>query len=353
MKSVINKAALIKGILHGKKAFIGPQTCEIDLTDKCNLRCIGCWTHSPALKNPPTQYKLKFDELRLLLLDLKKIGTKKVCFSGRGEPFLHEQLYETLDLCNKLNLKVIITSNGGYLSDYFIKNLGNYTIEILKISLWSLKPETLRALCPGHSLDSTFRKIKKITKKYKEKIRFNCIIAKQNIREIRGFIEKAHEIGMKYIKFEPIQLFEENKWMVLGKEEKDIFIKRVPGYVRLMGDYGIKSNIADFVKKIIFDKECRGLYNYKGNMPCLHGWTGVRILANRDVVFCCECVEKPIGNIGEKKFSAIWFSEPYSKLRGKALQEGCIDWQKGKINCSYGSRNSFIKQALLLMKKNI
>jgi len=49
---------ILKGVEDGKRAFIGPRIVQIDLTGKCNNDCIGCWVHSPFIKNPPRDKNL-------------------------------------------------------------------------------------------------------------------------------------------------------------------------------------------------------------------------------------------------------------------------------------------------------
>lgn len=355
MHQFINRIRLIKGIINGSDAFTGPLVCNVDLTDKCFANCIGCWTHSPHLKNTSSQSELKLEIVKASLLDFKSIGVKKVCFSGRGEPFLHSNFLDILSECNRLHLKVSINSTGDYLNEDIIKDLSNYNIEILKISLWSLDKINMRVLCPGRHIDDVYNmleQVKMIIKYNRKIVQFNCIITKNNIWEIVNFINKAHESGVTYIKFEPIQPFNGNKFMVLGTREKEYIISMFSEYKKLLWKYRIKSNINGFIEKLLLDKDDKGNYNPhdNNNIPCFHGWTGVRILANGDVVFCCECVEQPIGNIVKKRFKDIWFSEEYSTLRQKAMKYGCINWKKGEINCEYVQKNKIISRLLYIPK---
>jgi MoaA/NifB/PqqE/SkfB family radical SAM enzyme len=125
-----------------------------------------------------------------------------------------------------------------------------------------------------------------------------------------------------------------------------------PEYKRSLKKYGISSNIDDFIAKLLLDKEDKGNYNPPDNntFPCIHGWIDARILASGDVVFCCECVEQPIGNIHEESFREIWFSEGYALFRKKAFKYGCIDWNKGRINCVRAQDGKALKYILRMLK---
>ena len=53
----------LAGAIDGSKAYTGPKIVQIDLTNNCNLNCVGCWCHSNFLKN----LKLKGKEKKLKL----------------------------------------------------------------------------------------------------------------------------------------------------------------------------------------------------------------------------------------------------------------------------------------------
>ena len=68
----LTQAKIAAGILD-KKVYSGPWEVQIDLTNMCNNDCIGCWCHSPLLKEKAMsseQKKKKLPyELVLTLID--------------------------------------------------------------------------------------------------------------------------------------------------------------------------------------------------------------------------------------------------------------------------------------------
>jgi MoaA/NifB/PqqE/SkfB family radical SAM enzyme len=325
-------------MLDGRRAFAGPEICELDITDKCARRCRGCWTHSPSLKAPKPLHELDYSLIEQLIHELHIMGVKKIALAGRGEPFLHPRFYDILELCTRMNIKILITTSGVYIDDYFLSRFHAYTIEVIKISLWSLDRARLQLLCPGSTGDewNMLKNVAVIGHSFPSIPQFNCIITTQNISEIGAFIEQAHQCGMRYIKLEPVQNFDEIKELALRKKDTDAFISHLPAYKRNLRRYNLKSNIDDFTRKLLFDCNNRGTYNYRASFPCFHGWTGVRILADGSIVFCCECVETAAGNITTTSFRDIWLSDTYARLRQTAVHSGCIDHRKGNINCAYG-----------------
>ena len=82
---------VLKGIQDGMWAYKGPRVVQLDLTGRCNNQCVGCWVHSPHVKNPPRDKNvtLPFEEARRLIEELALMGTEEIILSGAGEPFLH------------------------------------------------------------------------------------------------------------------------------------------------------------------------------------------------------------------------------------------------------------------------
>jgi MoaA/NifB/PqqE/SkfB family radical SAM enzyme len=85
LKWKISEIKMVAGILDGSEAFTGPLSVQIDLTNKCNNSCIGCWCNSPLLKEKKISGKEKEETLpynkiiRLKLVDLFMIVLKD-CF---------------------------------------------------------------------------------------------------------------------------------------------------------------------------------------------------------------------------------------------------------------------------------
>ena len=67
---------IAKGVNNGRKAFRGPYTVQIDLTDRCNNSCIACWVHSPLVDKkkvfPRGERELPLDLLKSFMIDIKK-----------------------------------------------------------------------------------------------------------------------------------------------------------------------------------------------------------------------------------------------------------------------------------------
>src|SRR5690606_849869 len=81
-----------------------PVLCNYYLTYRCNAKCSFC-----DIWEKPSPY-VTLENVEHNLKDLKRLGVKIIDFTG-GEPLLHRQLPEILDLAKKLGFVTTVTTN--------------------------------------------------------------------------------------------------------------------------------------------------------------------------------------------------------------------------------------------------
>lgn len=103
---------VLLGILQGSRAFGGPVQVALNLTNRCNIRCIHCYFYSPLIENPnlfdvrrarrqglcpPESQRLRHLQMldadttltRAVIGDAISMGTRRLQSGGNGEPFIH------------------------------------------------------------------------------------------------------------------------------------------------------------------------------------------------------------------------------------------------------------------------
>lgn len=118
---------------------------RISITDRCNLRCLYCVSHTPSPKLHHDDI-LRYEEILKLVSIGVQHGITKVRITG-GEPLIRKGVYSFLkDLTAIKGLKdVSLTSNGVFLKDN-LKLLKEAGIKRINISLDSLKREKFRQI---------------------------------------------------------------------------------------------------------------------------------------------------------------------------------------------------------------
>jgi len=96
----------------------------IEITNRCNLNCDFCIKNSREVKY------MSIDEFKLTLSKIKA-HTKYLYFHVLGEPLLHPQINEFIEIAHE-DFFINITTNG-----YLISNLSNSNIRQINISLHS------------------------------------------------------------------------------------------------------------------------------------------------------------------------------------------------------------------------
>src|SRR5674476_1127695 len=144
---------LLRGLLSGEAAYAGPFAVTVDVTRRCNLRCIGCKSHSPHL-NPVVPRETAVDDLDAgmfadLCRDLKAIGTGTLVFCGEGEPMLHPRLFDLIALAKATGARVVLLTNGTLLDQARRQALVDSRLDVLRVSLWGSSAEEFENNYPG------------------------------------------------------------------------------------------------------------------------------------------------------------------------------------------------------------
>lgn len=150
------------------------ETFHIELTSKCNERCVHCYIPH---KNKTTDIN---ESLMLnTLKQCKELGVLTVIFSG-GEPMLHPQFCKFLKYAKDLDINVTVLSNLTLLTDDIIEALKYRHIACVNVSLYSMDPAVHDSIT---TIQGSFEKTKNNILRLIENniaVQINCPVMKQN-----------------------------------------------------------------------------------------------------------------------------------------------------------------------------
>lgn len=100
----------------------GPWRITFDTNpDTCNLRCVMCEEHSPhsplqAMRKQrgETRRVMPFEMIERVIADAAPNGLQEVIPSTMGEPLLYEHFEGILELCERYNVRLNLTTNGTF-----------------------------------------------------------------------------------------------------------------------------------------------------------------------------------------------------------------------------------------------
>ncbi len=329
-----HKVPMIAGIVHGRKAFAGPEQVVIDPTNRCNLKCISCWLYSPLLdKDKPScdwlKKELPKDTLLKLVEQLAFLGTKKIRFTGGGEPFMYEDLMEIIEFARGKQLQVAITTNFGLVSKKQIKKLIDLNLEELCVSIWASNPKIYSQVHPGASVVH-FEKLKenliylKEMRRDKPRITFANVMMSSNHHDFKGMYEFGLQYGADAVYFTIADVFtgQTDKLAMNDEERRNLLNNSLEIKERSKKDNIHLEFFDGFLRRLVksgagFKKGEYDRFTID-EIPCYAGWTFARVLADGNIAPCCRGVKKIIGNINERPFEEIWFSDQYNEFRSKA-----------------------------------
>jgi radical SAM protein with 4Fe4S-binding SPASM domain len=195
---------------------IYPTVASIELTNKCNLRCLHCYGDFGNVKHRV----MSLEEATSLLSDLKNMGVKIVELTG-GEMSTHPKIKEIL--LHAIDLKfdqISLLTNGLALTNE-IKNIviKNKSRIFMQIDLHSLDDGYLTWFTKiPNTLDKIKRNIEDLAKNNVQ-MRIATIVTRKNIDEIEEIADWVYNLGIKHFGVSPV--------VELGRAEKsdrDLFI---------------------------------------------------------------------------------------------------------------------------------
>ena len=216
----VRERLALTGILDGEEVYATPELLEIDLTNFCNLNCIGCWNHSPLMREKQFQGEEKKRRLPLELVlklidDAAALGAKKVQLSGAGEPLCHPDALTIIEHIKKHGLHCTVITNGTTLNEKIIKRLVETGLDDLTVSVWAGTPAVYEATHPNQQ-GKTLKQIrdrlrllhetKREQKVFAPKVKIYHVVNHVNAGDIEAMVDFAVDSLAEFIEFTPVDI---------------------------------------------------------------------------------------------------------------------------------------------------
>ena len=321
--SIVN--SLFRGITkHGFKAVgIGiPVYTVFDITDKCNLKCIHCYSSEQ-------NKELGTNDVYHILNMLYKSGVGVIDFGG-GEPLLRKDIFDLISYSKNLGLYTSISTNGILLDDDCVKHLKILSIDHVCISLDSAKPEIHDYIRNKEgTYNKTIRGIKNCVSAGID-TQISTVFMKSNINElydIYHLLESLSVTGWYIYDFVPAGRGKELQKEVLDPKQRGELFARLQ-------DLAVSSKISlkPYPYSITINSACKtDTYFYKkyGKLTeffkgCLSARWVCHISSNGDI-HPCHLLPYKLGNLKQEAFEDIWFNKDnpvLKELRDRTLLKG-------------------------------
>lgn len=311
-----------------------PFYVYFNLSNLCNANCVFCDVRTNKEKKCAINVKETIDQL-------VNLGTKYIHFTGGGEPFVNDDIFEYLDYCTKKNVKIILISNGLNLDAAKIKRLSKYNIVAFFFSIDSCHAEIHDELRRVKGLFDKVTMNINLLKKYIPdiKIILNHVLNKNNIDEFDNFIKMKEIVNFDYIN--PI-VIKDYPPLFFSENQMKKYTNSLEKFYSLARKHNVQflcENINFFSNNNVFDSGDR---ENNLDLRCVYPSYCAFIDAPSKKVYPCDCsIHRDrelycIGDLGESTFKEIWQGEKRYELKNLLLNSQ-LDCKKkcDECNCKF------------------
>jgi MoaA/NifB/PqqE/SkfB family radical SAM enzyme len=323
-------------------AFAGPHTVHIDITSRCNTRCIFCGYHTPLINDRPwaangwDQKQLDWELFEPMIRDLKKLRTvEDILLTGGGEPLLHPKILDMIEHIKAQNMHIILFTNGLLLNKNTAESLVDLGLDKMYWSIHSASPETWMIQHPGSTMKTfpmvidQMRHLLAYRNKQSKKhpvIVFVNVLSALNVHEAEKIVELACDLKVDEMRFQIMHYGNEqtNHLMLTEEHLKELYSK-LPKMESMLKEAGIPllGNFRFQIEQLIQNfndenelKSCDWAFDLYNRTGCWAGWFFSRTWVDGRMSFCCH--DRVIGNLNEGGFETNWNSKKYNQARSAA-----------------------------------
>lgn len=346
----------------------GPISIHIDLTNRCNQRCLFCWQRShERMGLLDLENELSDEQLLDFVSEAAEMGVMDWLISGGGEPTVRT------DLCRQVMEKIKacgmfgdIITNGTLLDEDWARRLVEIGWDRFRVSLNGSEPSLHDGLVgrPG-AFEDAVRNIRLI-KHYKEKlgtdkpdIGFNTVINSRAFRKFPDIIRLLHDLGGVIINTQTIILYDDKeKPYSLNDEEQQEF----KTYAKEMLGLAKKWNIHTNLDAYLHDEHMMSTSNLLGQMDkvletestgfanahCYEPWYLFTLRAN-GIVGSCRLFGDEGTPLHGRTMAEVWHGEYFERSRQRIMENDMPDFCR-HCNANEVFENNLIREGL---KKHI
>jgi AdoMet-dependent heme synthase len=166
-----------------------PLSVHVDLTMRCNERCVHCY------RVVETRPELTTAEVKTLLADLARAGTLYLTFSG-GEIFLRRDVFELIAEAKRLRFDLRLKTNALLVTEARAQRLRDLGVRQVDVSIYSVEPAVHDAVTkiPG-SLARSLAAIERLIA-LGVRVKINCPLMRDNVGGYRAVRALAERLGV-------------------------------------------------------------------------------------------------------------------------------------------------------------
>ena len=318
------------------RVFCGPERIIFDVNTECNINCIYCTDHCLSSKVYLPTARINYKKFKEIIKQAKDLGVQRITFSGDGEPSLHCDIREMIELVKKEGFILEMETNLTF-KPALLKSI--LKLNTLDVTLSASNQESYTRIQSPRDKDmflrvmENLRILSKLKEKYqKPQLVITFIINKENYREIIPMLKliENFKIDKLYFQMMDMDVTRETEGLLLNKENKR-HLRNILSSVDFK-KYHTNHNLKELLGGLSNVRKSN--YNFKA---CYIGWFNLGIKYDGDVFFCLQNDKKSrrIGNINKNSLKEIWQGRKAMHLRLKDKYEFNLNKEPWKELCGW------------------
>jgi AdoMet-dependent heme synthase len=280
-----------------------PLSVQLDLTYRCNERCIHCYLDHNDHGEMTTV------EIKDLLDQMADAGVFYLTLSG-GEILMRRDFFEIVEHARARTFCIKLKTNGVLIREKEAERLRALGVESVQISVYSHRPEVHDAITkmPG-SFRQSIEAVRFLRKQGLHVTMANVLMV-QNAQDYSGVRALAAELGASFTMDPTITPMMDGDRSILGLNVDKAALKEV------FRDEDLVGNVEEYCAPPQgVDEEALDM------LPCSAGHTACYVSPYGDVYPCVQ-FPLPTGNVRRTKFLDIWRDSPqFKEVRSITLRD--------------------------------
>jgi MoaA/NifB/PqqE/SkfB family radical SAM enzyme len=336
MATLREKLKLLKGLMTGERAYVGPFYVCVNVTNRCNLHCPGCRFHYRDSKTEGKDLSVEF--FADICNQLKDMKTRTITITGEGEPLLHPHLPDLIKYARAAGLRVTMTTNGTLLDESMVRTLVDLRLDHLKVSLWAGTLQEYTKSYPGinpENLDKIIEMLKLFSRYKREQKSMLPFVAlhhpctSNNYDKLDAIVDIAKTTRCNKITFSPVRLWKDDMQpLTLSPKQEQALCSSLIQTKKKLNAIPLAHNIDEMLLRYKIGMKV------EEKLPCYVAWLYARIHIDGKVSGCHN-YSLPMGDLTQQRLRDIWNDKPYRAFRRTVLTRKGLSSLGDSCNCDY------------------
>lgn len=327
-------------VLSHDKVWARPLRIHLEVNDFCNLKCPHCPRENPDI--PKNTGHIPIEAIRNLEPWFKR--ATYVGLAGNGEPFLHPDIIEILQIVTKAGATPSVISNATLWKKLdMIEKIAGIGPMLLMCSIDGGTKQTFEKWRLRADFDEVRANLRELNEAKKRKgaafpiVNFISCLMKDTIGEVEDIVEVGREAGAKVIIFQ--NMFPYNKLMDEARVKDMDECRRAIMKARVRAEkYGIRIDWLPMSTDVDQRGTEGGSYGYvtaedaaghvgaphvngaatngkAQHFHCDNVMHQIHVTVEGKIKFCCFWTEGAIGDLTKDDFGDLWNSHAWQELR--------------------------------------